>query len=105
MYKKTIMPGFEIAIEDRDVTVLRRLAEEVANIAALPVQEQNRKIWRDVNDNKKDSIAVLVRNNEAPWHEMNVDGELTLRTGDEFCRRMIRWWPRRSWCHPAVPRT
>ncbi len=86
MFKKTIMPGFEIAIEDRDVTALRRLAEEIAKIAALPVQEQNRKIWRDVNDNKKDSIAVLVRNSEIPWHEMNVDGELVIKTGDPFSR-------------------
>jgi hypothetical protein len=32
----------------------------------------------------------LVWINEIPWHEMNVDDELTLRCQDEFCRQ-VEW--------------
>ena len=57
---------------------------EVAEIAALPVQAEKAELWRRLND--LDSERPLVWINEIPWHEMNVDDELTLRTEHPWAR-------------------
>ena len=33
----------------RDIDIIRGLAEQVAEIAALPVQEEKRALWRQLN--------------------------------------------------------
>lgn len=99
MLKKDIAPGFAIEINDNDVNVLRKLAGEIARIAALPEQKRNRDFWKNVNDNRKNSTAVMVRQDEIPWHEMRGFDELMLETTDpfsrtieeEFRRTMFQW--------------
>ena len=73
-----------MAISDRDKTVMRRLADEWAKIAALPVHAEKTDMWRRLNGLEK--VKPMVWINEIPWHEMDVDGELRLRTRDPFCR-------------------
>jgi len=68
----------------RDRDILRRLAAEQAEIAALPVHEEVAEGWRRINDLEPGRPMVWI--NEIPWHEMNVDDELTLRCEDPFCR-------------------
>jgi len=68
----------------RDREILRRLAAEQAEIAALPVHEEVAEGWRRINDLEPGRPMVWI--NEIPWHEMNVDDELTLRCEDPFCR-------------------
>ena len=68
--------------KDRDV--LRELAKEIAEIAALPVQQETISLWKALNGLKP--VRPMVTIDQVAWHEMNVDGELTLRTKDEFCR-------------------
>ncbi len=68
--------------EDR--AVLRELASEVAEIAALPVQRETIAAWKALNGLKPVRPMVLI--DQIPWHEMDVDGELTLQTEDPFCR-------------------
>jgi hypothetical protein len=68
--------------QDRDV--LRRLADEWAQIAALPLQAQRADMWRCLN--RLERVKPLIWINEIPWHEMNVDDELTLTCEHPFCR-------------------
>ena len=72
----------------QDREVLRRLVGEQAEIAALPVHKEKAALWRKLND--LEPVRPLVWINEIPWHEMNVDGELTLQCEGEWARR-IEW--------------
>ena len=81
----TPMPLVEpIALSARDTDVLRRLAEELAAIAALPVHREKAALWQKLND--LDSARPMVWINEVCWHEMDVDGELTLRCEHPWAR-------------------
>ena len=71
-------PAEPILLCDSDQTILRRLAEQVAAIAADPANRQRAELWRRLND--RDAVRPMVWINEIPWHEMDVNGELTLRT-------------------------
>ncbi len=63
---------------------LRRLASRWAEIAALPAQREKAALWQRLND--QESVRPMVWINEIPWHEMNVDDELTLRCDDPWAR-------------------
>ena len=67
---------------DRDI--LRRLAERQAEIAALPIHQQTIAGWKRLNDLKPGKPMVHIY--QVCWHEMDVDGELTLQCQDPFCR-------------------
>ena len=67
-----------------DKRIVRELAKEVAEIAALPVQEEKKAMWRKLNGLKPDRPMVLI--DQVCWNEMNVDDELTLRCEDPECR-------------------
>ena len=66
----------EIKLNARDMDVLRRLAGELAEIAALPVHKEKARLWQKLNDLESERPMVWI--NEICWHEMDVDGELTL---------------------------
>ncbi len=68
--------------QDRDL--LRQLASEVAEIAALPVQQETISLWRALN--RLQPVRPMVMIDQIPWHEMDVDGELALQTEDDFSR-------------------
>ena len=74
----------EHTLSQNDIDLLRRLGSEVANIAALPVQSDTANLWRLLNDleNCRPLIAVY----QIPWHEMNIDNELTLKADNEWAR-------------------
>jgi hypothetical protein len=74
----------EIVLPPSDREILRRLVAEVAEIAELPVQAEKAAMWRRLND--LDSVRPMVWINEVPWHEMNVDDELTLRSEHPWAR-------------------
>ena len=67
---------------DRDI--LRGLAGQIAEIAALDVHEETRRLYRGVNNLKMIRPVVLL--DELPWNQLNGDGELTLHCEDEFLR-------------------
>jgi hypothetical protein len=73
-----------MAVRAKDRDVLRRLGEQVAEIAALPVQQETIALWKANNGLRPVRPMVMV--DQVAWHEMDVDGELTLQTEDEFCR-------------------
>ena len=68
--------------QDRDI--LRELAKQVAEIAALPVQQETIAAWKALNS--LNPIRPMFTIDQIPWHEMDVDGELELRTQDDWCR-------------------
>ncbi|MBN1394013.1 MAG: hypothetical protein JW959_03195 [Pirellulales bacterium] len=78
----------EIKLSPRDVDVLRRLAAELTEIAALPVHREKARLWRRLNDLESERPMVWI--NEICWHEMDVDGELTLQTEHPWARDQER---------------
>ena len=87
----------EIRLSEKDIDLLRRLAGELAAIAALPVHQEKARLWQQLND--LESARPLIWINEIPWHEMDVDGELTLvaehpwaRDQERELRRTLYQW-------------
>ena len=75
-----------MAVNGTDRDVLRRLAAQVAEIAALPVQQEKIGLWKASNGLKP--VRPMVMIDQICWHEMDVDDELTLQCADPFCRRL-----------------
>ena len=63
-------------MKDCDVQRLRRLAAQYKEIAILDAQRENLKLWYNLNN--KTPIRPTLIFGDIPWHEMNVDDELTL---------------------------
>jgi hypothetical protein len=76
----------EISLEPAEKETLKRLAEETARIAADPSHREKAELWRRLND--LDSVRPMVWINEIPWHEMNVDYELTLVSENVWAREL-----------------
>ena len=68
----------------KDRETLRELSGQLAEIAALPVQQETIALWKALNGLKPMRPMVMI--DQIPWHEMDVDGELALQTEDSFCR-------------------
>ncbi len=68
----------------QDVAIVRELAAKVAEVAALPVQEEKRRLWRALNALQPERPMVTI--DQVCWNEMNVDDELTLHCADPECR-------------------
>ncbi len=71
-------------LTSRDRDILRRLAEQQAEIAALPIHKEKAELWRRLNDLQP--VRPMVWINEIAWNEMNVDDELTLQCADPWAR-------------------
>jgi len=68
----------------KDTEILRVLGEQLTRIAQLPVQNEKKAMWRDLNGLR--SVRPMVCIDQLPWHELNVNDELTLRCEDPFLR-------------------
>jgi hypothetical protein len=84
-------------IPSNDRKILRQLAAQTAEIAALPVQEEKRVLWRKLNALQPERPMVMM--DQVCWHEMNINDELTLRCSDPECaayeeslRRQLYQW-------------
>lgn len=77
-----------ILLTPADSEVLRRLASELAEVAALPVHREKARLWQHLND--LDAKRPMVWINEICWHEMDVDNELTLVTEHPWARDQER---------------
>jgi len=85
--------------ERSDRGVLRRLAAQVAEIAAEPSQHDTVARWRRLNNLEPVRPQVWVI--EIPWHEIDDCDELRLQCEDPFCREHERRLRRQlySWRH------
>jgi len=79
-------------LNKNDVGVLRRLAAEVAQVAALPVHEEKKALWRKLNARKPARPMVMA--DQVCWNEMAgreprgaLAAELALRCSDPECRQ------------------
>ncbi|MCK5801869.1 MAG: hypothetical protein KAI66_03505 [Lentisphaeria bacterium] len=80
-----------------DTDMLRRLAAEMATVAALPVQREKAELWGRLN--RREKVRPLVGITEIPWHEMDADGELACQCEDAWAhgrelalRRLLYQW-------------
>ena len=86
-------------IPEKDKKILRELGKEIVEIATSPVNEEYKERQRRIND--LEMVEPIIYIYEIPWHEMNVNDELTLRTRHPLCRR-FEWRLRRiiyKWRH------
>ena len=74
----------QIVLKPYEIEVLRRLAEDWAEVADLPIHKEKARLWQKLND--LDSERPMVWINEIPWHEMNFEDELTLRCSNKWAR-------------------
>lgn len=75
-----------MSISAQERETLRDLASQVAEIAALPVHEETRRLWKRLNGLQHERPMVMI--DQIPWHEMNVDDELTVCSNDPFARQL-----------------
>ena len=75
-------------IRNKDRTVLRELASRCAAIAALPVQEEKRRLWRKLNALTPERPMVLI--DQICWEEIQADNSLVLVCDDAECRAYER---------------
>ena len=68
----------------KDRKILRDLAARTADIAALPVQEEKRGLWRRLNARAHGRPMVMI--DQVCWNEMEVDRELALGCAEAECR-------------------
>jgi hypothetical protein len=87
----------EIRLSAKDTDVLRRLASQLAEIAALPIHKEKARLWQKLNDLESERPMVWI--NEICWHEMEVDGELAVvaehpwaRDQERDLRRTLYQW-------------
>lgn len=71
-------------LNTKDAAVVRELAGRVAEVAALPVQEEKRALWRKLNALKPRRPMVMI--DQICWNELAASPELTLRCADAECR-------------------
>lgn len=85
-----------LTINARDTEVLRPLAEQVAAFAALPVHEEKRRLWKQLNSLK--SVHPLVHICQEPWNEfegteysLKCEGQLARQIEGQLCQKIWRW--------------
>jgi len=55
-----------------DRTIVRDLAAQISKIAALPIQEEKRRLWRKLNS--REAERPMVMTDQVFWTEMEIDG-------------------------------
>jgi hypothetical protein len=84
-----------------DVKVLKNLAFRYLEIANSSRNTENIKLHKAVNDLKQIRPVVLI--SELPWHEMNIDDELTLKCTDPYLQT-VEWYFRTNiYKHKHMP--
>ncbi len=69
---------------DGDRAILRELMKQVADGAALPVQQEKLAQWQQLNELRPTRPLVCIL--QVPWHEMNWEDELTCRCEGDWAR-------------------
>ena len=91
-----------MSVNQKDRDILRDLAGRVAEIAALPAQQEKIDLWKTFNSLTPSRPMVMI--DQVCWNEMDVDDELRLQTEDGFCRGLENRLRRTlySWTHMPV---
>ena len=75
-------------LKRNDIELMKSLAREYAEIAALPVHAEKRRLWIKLNSIRMERPMILI--DQIPWNEMDIDGFLQLRVEDPYWRRVER---------------
>ena len=75
-----------ICQQDREI--LRALAAKYMTYALSEDNNNNRELWRALNDMRMQKPMVTIH--QIPWHEMDVDGFLTCQVKDPYFRGIER---------------
>jgi hypothetical protein len=73
----------------QDKKILRKLAYQYFEIANSSRNMENIELHKAVNDLRQIRPVVLI--DEIPWHEMNINNELTLQCSDPYLRS-VEWF-------------
>lgn len=71
-------------VSAQDKAVIRELAAQLAEIPALPLQEEKRRLWCRLNALQPERPLVMI--DQVCWNQMHLRGELVLRCVDPECR-------------------
>ena len=71
-------------IPTNDKIIIRELAKQYAEAAALPVMAERKHLWKQLNGLKPARPMIAI--DQVCWCEMEVDDELTLRCENDECR-------------------
>jgi hypothetical protein len=88
-------------IKEEDIRIVRELGKKVAEIAALPIQEEKRKLWKALNGLRPKRPMVMI--DQLPWHEMDVDNELKIQCENSFCRKLEEYFRQRLYLWNHMP--
>jgi len=72
-----------MGFSENDRKIVAELAQQVMEIASLPVQDEKRAMWTKLN--RLEEVRPMVWINELPWGEMQNE-ELQFQATDGFCR-------------------
>ena len=88
-----------MSVWQKDREVVRELAREVAEISALPEQQETVALWTALNGLRPVRPMVII--SELPWSELDGDPELAIHSQDPFCRGLEVQFRRTlySWNH------
>ncbi|MBO4421880.1 MAG: hypothetical protein J5879_00460 [Clostridia bacterium] len=77
-----------MGLRAEDRAVLRALAEKYMAFALSDENDENRRLWRSLNDGHMQKPMVAI--DQMPWNELNPDGSLSCTVEDPYFRR-IEW--------------
>ncbi len=75
-------------LKQEEMQVLRELAKEYAEAAALPVNAEKKRLWLQLNHLHMERPMLTI--DQIPWNEMDVDGSLQCRVNDPYWRG-VEW--------------
>jgi len=75
-----------VNLSENEESLLKKLGEQITEISTHPSHKDKAELWTDLNDLKSQRPMVWI--NEVPWHEMNVDDELTLLCKGSWARNL-----------------
>ena len=88
-------------LSKQETEVLRRLAGEYAELAALPEMAVRRARWEKHNHVGGERPLVLI--DQLPWNELDFDGSLTNEVSDPTWRRVETWLRREMYKWRVMP--
>ena len=82
----TVYEYLPIEYTEKDIEIIRELAKKYMSYATLPCQEETIALWG--RNNELERNRPMLWHNDLPWHELNVNNELTLLTSSPFTQRI-----------------
>lgn len=73
-----------MTIPNSDKEILRELGRQKAELATLPIMKEHADLYRRAHN--FEPARPIIENSQQPWHELNVDDELTLKCENPFFR-------------------